>query len=203
MILQESSYMSSSKSVYSNTRNSEGVLGHLENILLDKTEKNTLEALKHKRSTYTSNVPTDVRYRSKVSSNDAAIESEFLEEWVVDLHKIQSRPLDDFFSKQKFEGIVLEVKENSFVARLRNFTENIPDEEAEFSITELSKDDISLLKIGAVFYWNIGYLVQVAGQRIGCHMINFRRLPVWTSQEIMAADDRAEDLLSWLESEQV
>jgi hypothetical protein len=134
------------------------------------------------------------------SSIDYEQEPELLEEWMIDLHKIKSRPLDDFFSKQKYEGIVLEVKNDSFIARLRNLTEENDDEEAEFSTADLSDDDVGLLEAGAFFYWNIGYLVLTGGQRIGCHWLNFRRLPVWSSREIQAAEDRAKTFLSWLES---
>jgi hypothetical protein len=184
------------------TRNNEGVLASIGEIFLNKTDRESLRAQRHNRSTITVSAKTDVRKQLSISSYDIPIEPEILSDWVIDLHKTVSRPLDDFFSKQKFEGVVVEIKADSFVARLRNITEMLPDEEGEFLNHELSKDDLELLKVGAVFYWNIGYLVQVAGQRIGCHMINFRRLPVLASHEILAADERAEDLFSWLTSGQ-
>ena len=119
----------------------------------------------------------------------------------LDLHKLKyTRPLDDFISKQKYEGAVLSISDSSFTARLHNLSENLADEEAEFAIEELNDDDIPLLKEGAIFYWNIGYLISYGGYRIACHMINFRRLPVWTKKEIEESGERAAALLSWLSS---
>lgn len=120
----------------------------------------------------------------------------------LDLHKLNyTRPNDDFVSKQKYEGVVLSISDSTFIARLHNLSENIADEEAEFSIEELNNDDIPLLKKGAVFYWNIGYLICYKGYKIACHLINFRRLPVWTKNEIEESDKRAKALFSWLSNE--
>lgn len=126
------------------------------------------------------------------------------DEWIVDLHKIQTnvKPIDDFISKQKYEGIVLDINEQSFIARLRNLSNKLPDEEAELFIEDLSREDRQLLKPGAVFYWNIGYRDMVGGQRIACHMINFRRLPVWTQQHKEKAAQRAKEYLSWINAEE-
>ena len=122
--------------------------------------------------------------------------SPFYDDLDIDLHKLKnSKPLEDFISKQKYEGIVLNVLDSSFVARLQNLSENIADEVAEFAIEELNSDDIPLLKEGAIFYWHIGFLIVFGGYKYPCHMLNFRRLPVWTKNEIEEADKRAEALL--------
>jgi hypothetical protein len=111
---------------------------------------------------------------------------------------------DRFISLQKWEGAVLEVKEDSFFARLIDLTDSNIDEEAEFSIEELSPEDIPLLKPGAIFYWNIGYLDKRTGQRIHASVIRFRRLPAWTSKEIKQVQDEAarlQELFEWEENE--
>ncbi|MEA1897305.1 MAG: hypothetical protein U9N53_06530 [Bacteroidota bacterium] len=118
----------------------------------------------------------------------------------INLHKIHSRPLDDFFSLQKYEGIVTEIKENSFWARLINLTNKTYDEEAEFPLEEVTEEDKKLVDLGAIFYWNIGCLVLTGGQRIGAQLIRFRRLPTWSKGEIMLSYKRADQkskLFGW------
>jgi len=111
---------------------------------------------------------------------------------------------DRFISLQKWEGAVLEVKEDSFFARLVDLTDSNIDEEAEFSIEELSPEDRPLIKPGAIFYWNIGYLDKRSGQRIHASLIRFRRLPAWTSKEIQQVQEEAarlQELFDWKENE--
>ena len=103
-------------------------------------------------------------------------------------------------SLQKWEGTVFEVKKDVFKARLHDLTTENPEEEAEFSIDEISDDDRELLKPGAVFYWSIGYLTTGTGQRIRTSIIKFRRLPAWTEREIRTAKAQATEIrriLGW------
>ncbi len=97
-------------------------------------------------------------------------------------------------SLQKWEGIVVEVGKEVFYARLYDLTSENPEEEAEFSIDEVSEEDRELLKAGAVFYWSIGYFTTRTGQRLRTSIIKFRRLPAWTEREIKAAKERAIEL---------
>lgn len=107
---------------------------------------------------------------------------------------------DKFLSLQKWEGIVLEVKEDSFLARLIDLTEEGPEEEVELPLEEVSEDDRKLVKPGAIFYWNIGYHDTSRGQRIRSSMIRFRRLPVWQKAEIDDTKRKAKrlrDAIGW------
>ncbi len=118
---------------------------------------------------------------------------------IVRLEAVRFNP-DRFLSFQKWEGIVIEVSNTSFVARLIDLTANGPDEEAEFSIEEISKEDRGLLQPGAIFYWNIGYHDTSKGQRIRSSLIRFRRLPVWQKAEIDEAKQNAvklRDVIDW------
>ncbi len=124
------------------------------------------------------------------------------------IHPIFSRPkvnLDQkFFSLQKWEGVVTEITPDSFFARLVDKSNEAPDEEAEFAIEEISSGDMHLLKIGAVFNWDIGYHESKGGQRTKQSVIRFRRLPAWTNREIEDARKRAvqiRDSLGWGEPE--
>jgi len=107
---------------------------------------------------------------------------------------------DRFILLQKWEGIVTQVKKDSFFARLTDLSEEGPDEEAEFPVEEIPASDRKLVTPGAVFYWCIGYLDTVHGQRIRASAVRFRRLPVWTKEELGKARLEAQatrDLLGW------
>ena len=99
-----------------------------------------------------------------------------------------------FVSLQKWEGVVLEVQDDAFLARLVDLTHPGPDEEAEFPLDEISEEDRPLVRPGAIFYWNIGYHDSSGGQRKRDTMIRFRRLPAWRREEIEAARQEAERL---------
>ena len=109
-----------------------------------------------------------------------------------------------FVSLHKWEGVVTRVTDESFFAKLVSISSDDPDEEAEFAISEISAGDLPLLRVGAVFYWNIGYHDAAGGQRTRGSIIRFRRLPTWTKREIENARRRAaeiRDYLGWDESE--
>jgi hypothetical protein len=110
------------------------------------------------------------------------------------------RPQDRFVSLQKWEGVVLGVGHDSFLARLVDLTLGSPEEEGEFCLDDISEEDRPLLKLGAIFYWNIGYHDSRTGQRRKVSEIRFRRLPAWTMKEIEAAKreaTRLRDLIGW------
>lgn len=89
---------------------------------------------------------------------------------------------------QQWEGTVEEVRSDSFGARLRNLSvDGAPDEWATLLLDEISDDERSLVKPGAVFYWSIGYLIEPYGQRRTASTIYFRRLPAWGAQDQVRA----------------
>ncbi len=105
-----------------------------------------------------------------------------------------------FIVLQSWEGYVLSVSVDSFVARLVDSKHIRPDEEAEFDVNELTEDDREMLEPGAVFYWSIGYYDKPSGQRIRASEIRFRRLPAWTKEELKEAREHAKRLseqLGW------
>ena len=100
---------------------------------------------------------------------------------------------DTFISLQEWEGIVEEVREDSFDARLVDLTQESPDEILEdFPLDDISEEDRNLVAPGAVFYWCIGYHVR-KGQRSRTSEIRFRRLPAWSEGEIEDARRKAEE----------
>jgi hypothetical protein len=106
-----------------------------------------------------------------------------------------------FVLLQKWEGTVLQVlPEDSLFARLVDLSGSGPDEEAEFSLEEVSEADRLLVAPGAIFYWSIGYIDSLSGQRTRSSVIRFRRLPVWRAEDLERARRRAQrlsDLLGW------
>jgi hypothetical protein len=85
----------------------------------------------------------------------------------------------------EWEGLVQEVKEDSFFARLRN-VKGAPaeyEEYAEFSIDEVPLGDRDLLLKGAIFRWVVG-LESRSGTRQRYSRIVFRRLPAWTQRSL-------------------
>jgi hypothetical protein len=102
--------------------------------------------------------------------------------------------IDKFNSLQKWEGCVTKVTKDSFFANLVDLTNSdIPEEEVEIPIKEIVQEDIELIRPGAVFYWNIGYYDKTSG-RLRSSLIRFRRLPLWTKNEINLAKSKAEEL---------
>ncbi|MNT28310.1 hypothetical protein D3C72_1639890 [compost metagenome] len=100
--------------------------------------------------------------------------------------------ISKFEVEQQFEGVVLSRDEisDTFTARLRDTRGLGPDEEAEFSLSELP-DDAHLIMPGAMFTWIIG-LQWRGGQSKRVSEVRFRRLPPFTKDAISEAKQRAE-----------
>jgi len=94
---------------------------------------------------------------------------------------------------QKWEGFVLEVGKETFIARLAKLVGEEGDQIAEIYCTEIDDEDQLLLEPGAIFYWSIGYLDKPSG-RERFSQIRFRRLPMWSAAELRAAEKKAEAL---------
>jgi hypothetical protein len=94
---------------------------------------------------------------------------------------------------QKWEGYVERLTSTGFHALLVDITRGDDEEErTEFDFDEVSDFDRPLIQAGAVFYWSLGYRVRASGQREGLSVIRFRRMPMWTPEELDEADRAAE-----------
>jgi hypothetical protein len=98
---------------------------------------------------------------------------------------------DRFRLLQKFEAVVVERLEDSFIARFSDPSRDGIEEEAEIAFGEISESDLPLVQPGAVFYWSIGYERKSFGQVSRVSLIRFRRLPPLTDEEIEGARIRA------------
>jgi len=97
---------------------------------------------------------------------------------------------EQFRVLQKWEGYVIKVRRDTFLAKLVPIVGGGPDQEAEIYLEEVKKQDRALIEPGAVFYWSIGYLDKPSG-RHRTSLIRFRRLPRWTRHELEIADAEA------------
>lgn len=98
---------------------------------------------------------------------------------------------DRFRLLQKFEAVVVERLEDSFIARFSDPSRDGIEEEAEIAFDEISESDLPLVQPGAVFYWSIGYERKSFGQVSRVSLIRFRRLPPLTEEEVEGARIRA------------
>lgn len=104
---------------------------------------------------------------------------------------------------QDWEGIVEFIETETFTALLRDLTVNeaYPGEMADLPIEDIAPDDRGLLKPGAIFYLTVGRSTDATGQQQRFSRMEFRRLPVWTSADFSRADERAQRLARFLDSE--
>ncbi|NOX62147.1 MAG: hypothetical protein GXP42_09420 [Chloroflexi bacterium] len=107
---------------------------------------------------------------------------------------------DSFKAIQKWEGYVIEVYEDTFLARLIPIVGEGTDQNAEIYIEEVEPADRVLIEPGAVFYWSIGYLDKPSGRHRDSY-IRFRRLPAWSQRELDAAKRKANRLKELLNVE--
>src|SRR5690606_14956573 len=90
---------------------------------------------------------------------------------------------------QRWEGYVTEIHETGFTARLEDLTNPGTHEVITFDLEDISPDDESLLKLGATFYFSIGYVLN-NGQREKTSLLRFKRIAEWTEDEFDSAIDR-------------
>lgn len=79
------------------------------------------------------------------------------------------------------------------MAKLEDKYDPTTYEIAEFEVAEVSEDDISLLKLGAIFYWFVGYVNQ-DGQVFKQSLVRFKRIVDFTESEIDFIADEANEL---------
>jgi hypothetical protein len=94
---------------------------------------------------------------------------------------------------QEWEGVVTEVSGDDFEARLHSAGRLVGVEEtALFPRAVVPKDDVDLLKVGAIFSWSISAGRSPEGHYTATSEIKFRRHPVWSERDIALARSQAE-----------
>lgn len=185
---------------------------------VDNAQQESVEINRHHflmDDTVDSDVRNDIITGIPTSKNSARIYDEYApassQYMVSEDHVFPFKPVYDkpetpntrkynFNSLQKWEGIVTEIGEESFWARLIDLTnsEDTTEEVVEIPNEDVSsKDDLELIKLGAIFYWNIGYQT-VNGQDSKTSLIIFRRLPKWSARKKASFQQKGEEFMKGL-----
>ena len=90
-----------------------------------------------------------------------------------------ARPTAMLHALQEWEGYVIEMNSDEFVARLVDLTAGSTHEEEEAVIpqAEVSECDVATMGVGSIFRWVIGYERSPAGTKKRVSQIVFRDLP--------------------------
>jgi hypothetical protein len=114
-----------------------------------------------------------------------------------DSPQIEHVPQISFEPLQEWEGCVVETQATTFTATLIDITDRrkFEDEVAEFALTDLSDDDLLLLRPGAIFRWLIGYERHPSGTKRRASSVVFRRLPNWSENDLSRAKQEAKSLV--------
>ena len=116
---------------------------------------------------------------------------------VVNVPPILSAPLGlaTFHALQEWEGHVLEVDQDDFIAALVDLTAGSSHEEEEATIpfTEIAENDAASLRVGAIFRWVIGYERSRSGAKKRVSQIVFRDLPRITERDLQQGREWARE----------
>jgi len=117
------------------------------------------------------------------------------------VHETFTTDFKNHFSEtQNWVGYVIEIKNTTFFARIEDARAiEGTFEEVEIDRKDIEDEDLELLQVGSVFYWSVGYEYR-NGTKSKQSIFRFKRLPKWTSRNIDAAKDLADDLfnnLNW------
>ena len=101
---------------------------------------------------------------------------------------------------QEWEGYVVEINGDEFIARLLDVTagDEYETEEVTIPVEELSNRDADRLEEGKFFRWVIGYERTRAGTKKLVSQITFRDLPRRTARDLERAREWAESMESFL-----
>lgn len=98
-----------------------------------------------------------------------------------------------FETIQKWEGIVEEIFEDHFVARLYDLTADISDtiEEADIQIDDVNLSDRVLIEEGAIFYLTLGKERHKSGRIQKVSRIRFKRVPPMSEEDLNEVLDQS------------
>lgn len=103
---------------------------------------------------------------------------------------------------QNWQGVVTEIRGESFKARLDDLTSGGTNELVEFDKEEVSPSDFHLLHEGALFYWSVGRYME-NGQSVNRSDIRFQRLITLNEDDINQATDNVEKNYSNLKERKI
>lgn len=108
-----------------------------------------------------------------------------------------------FSALQEWEGYVVAMDGESFVANLVDLTARSthPDQQVSIPLEELSDHDRNRLAPGQIFRWAIGYQRTRVGTKTRVSQIIFRDLPRWTETDRRVAEAQAHLIEELLDQE--
>ncbi|MDX2306347.1 MAG: hypothetical protein NW226_26295 [Microscillaceae bacterium] len=98
---------------------------------------------------------------------------------------------------QSWRGHITEINDDFFVAELEDLINQGTTEIAEFDFGSVSPDDLQLIKLGSVFYWNITKKMN-RGQLTKESYLRFQRVILWDEEDYDNASDKAAELFNTL-----
>jgi len=161
--------------------------------LQDEAEKNTNLSIPNKLNYDSGITPVDGNVGQSVShnqipqlsqNNDDQVEQTTGISHLPKIHRSQLVPSQmkadlqaTFKSTKKWEGMIVDIVDDSFSARLVSSDTAVEDEYTTFTFEEIDPADHELIIPGAIFYWNIGYTINSVGTKTRDSIIIFRRSP--------------------------
>lgn len=83
-----------------------------------------------------------------------------------------------------WEGAVVEVLEDSFIASLKSLTSDTSGEEVvEIEAEALAEEDLEHLSVGSLILWSIGNETNSSGQTFVTSRVRVRRLRTWSERD--------------------
>ena len=112
---------------------------------------------------------------------------------IFDFPQPQPPRTSTFHALQEWEGYVLEIGAEQFMARLIDLTAGAvhEEEEADIPLAEISECDAANMVVGRIFRWVIGYEKSPEGTRRRVSQIVFRDLPRMTAADRREGQDWA------------
>ena len=111
--------------------------------------------------------------------------------------RIPAMPSSSLYPTQEWEGKVTEIRDDEFDARLIDVTagDEVDREVATIPLEEVGTEDRTLMRVGSIFRWVIGYERSVAGTRRRVSQIVFLDSPRLTERDLERGRKWAEWLL--------
>ena len=114
--------------------------------------------------------------------------------WLPDLFRTPNPYRKNYFTKsQNWVGQITELSDTEFTAKLIDKNDQTTFEVAQFDMDEISKGDMELIKLGAIFYWSVGFANQ-NGQISKQSLIRFKRSVALSISEFDYITDQASEL---------
>lgn len=104
-----------------------------------------------------------------------------------------------FVYARQYEGEVKDIFKDFFTARLINPYDKTDELEGRFSLKNVERKDIPLLREGAAFSWVIGMVKEKSGTENRKSEISFRKVPAWSEETVKEAERKAEEILNALQ----